>query len=116
MDDKEKLEETFQFIKLIWALFMAALYLTCFIDEYRFPGERSEPLKGEEGIWLIQNVLFFGLMGLGFLADMVHIKIDKSKAFLFLAMSLVLGGLASTIGALQFRIIKKLMIAFGVDV
>lgn len=116
MEDKEKLEETFQFIKLIWALFMAALYLACFIDEYRFPGERSKPLEGEEAIWMVQNVLFFGLMGLGFLADLVQIKIDKTKAFLFLAMSLVLGGLASTIGALQFRIIKKLLMAFGLEV
>ncbi len=116
MEGNEKLEETLQFIKLMWALFMAALYLTCFIDEYRFPGERSKPLDGEEDIWMVQNVLFFGLMGLGFLADLVQIKIDKTKAFLFLAMSLVLGGLASTIGALQFRIIKKLLMAFGVEV
>ncbi len=116
MEDKAKLEETFQFIKMIWALFMAALYITSFIDEYRFPGERTQPLEGEEAIWLVQNVLFFGLMGLGFLADMVQIKIDKGKAFLFLSMSLVLGGLSSTVGALQFRLAKKLLTAFGIEV
>ena len=114
-EDKARLEETLIFLQTIWILFLAALYLTCFYDEYRFPGQKTTPEEGEEVLWLVQNVLFFGMMGLGFLADVVQMRIDRAKAFIFLAASLILGGMASMVGALQFRVVRRAAGFFGFE-
>lgn len=114
-EDKARLEETLTFIQTIWMLFLAALYLTCFYDEYRFPGQRTTPEEGEEILWLVQNVMFFGMMGLGFLADIVQMRIDRGKAFMYLVASLVLGGMASMIGAVQYHVVRRVAGIFGVE-
>ena len=83
------------------------------MNEYHFPGFRDEPLRGEEMFWKVERVLFFGLMAVGFLADIVQLRIDRSKAYLFLFLSLFLGGLSSTFGAYQFRFVSGLFRALG---
>jgi len=104
---KLQLEETLMLLKKIWVLFLVGLYTACLYNEYIFPGIREgEPLEGEV-IWLnIERVLFFGLMGLGLLTDIVHIRIDRSKAFLFLFASLILGGLCSMIAMGQMKVLR----------
>ncbi len=84
-----QVEATLILLKKIWVFFLVMLYAVCLYNEYRFPGARAaEPLEGEAILWKIQRVLFFGLMGLGLLADIVQIRIDRSKAFLYLFASL----------------------------
>ncbi len=104
-----RVEETLILLKKIWVFFLVGLYAACFYNEYRFPGIREgEPLEGEDILLKIQQVLFFGLMGLGLLADIVQIRIDRSKAFLYLFASLVLGGLCNLIAMGQMKLLNFL--------
>ncbi len=101
------MEATLILLKKIWVFFLVGLYAVCLYNEYRFPGVREEePLEGEAILWKIQRVLFFGMMGLGFLADIVQIRIDRSKAFLYLFASLVLGGMCSLIAMGQMKLLN----------
>ena len=90
-----RLEETLILLKKIWVFFLIGLYAVCIYNERIFPGMREEPLEGEMILIKIQRVVFFGLMGLGLLTDIVQIRIDRSKAFLFLFLSLILGGMSN---------------------
>lgn len=108
---QEKIAETLTLLHRIWALFLIAIYFMGFMDEYHFPGNRNEPLPAEAILWDAQRVLFFGLMFVGFLIDLVQMREDRHKAFLFLFLSLILGGFASWISAFQCKIIFQL---FGI--
>ena len=100
-----QVEETLILLKKIWVFFLVVLYAACLYSEYRFPGIREgEPLEGEAVFLKIQRVLFFGLMGLGLLTDIVQIRIDRSKAFLYLFASLMLGGLCNLIAMGQMKL------------
>ena len=103
-----QVEETLILLKKIWVFFLVVLYAACLYNEYRFPGirEEGEPLEGEAILWKIQRVLFFGLMGLGLLTDIVQIRIDRSKAFLYLFASLILGSLCNLIALGQMKLLN----------
>lgn len=102
-----QVEETLILLKKIWVFFLVGLYAVCLYNEFRFPGPREEePLEGEEILWKIERVLFFGLMGLGLLTDIVQIRIDRGKAFIYLFASLLLGGLCSLIAMGQMKIFR----------
>ena len=101
-----QVEETFMLLKRIWVCFLVGLYAICLYNEYRFPGMRKEPLPGEDILWKIERVIFFGLMGLGLLTDIVQIRIDRAKAFLYLFASLILGGLCSPIAVGQVKVFR----------
>jgi len=105
-----QVEETLILLKKIWVFFLVMLYAACLYSEYRFPGVREgEPLEGEAILWKIQRVLFFGLMGLGLLADIVQIRIDRSKAFLYLFASLVLGSLCNLFALGEMKLLNFFM-------
>jgi hypothetical protein len=102
-----QVEETLILLKKIWVFFLVGLYAVCLYNEYRFPGTREgEPLEGEAILWKIERVFFFGLMGLGLLADIVQIRIDRSKAFLYLFASLILGGMCNLIAMGQMKFLN----------
>ena len=102
-----QVEETLILLKKIWVFFLVLLYVACLYSEYRFPGMREEePLEGEAILLKIQRVLFFGLMGLGLLVDIVQIRIDRSKAFLYLFASLILGSLCNLIALGQMKLLN----------
>ncbi|MBI4383330.1 MAG: hypothetical protein HY579_04775 [Nitrospinae bacterium] len=104
--EDQKIVETLDLLKKVWTIFLIGLYLACFMNEKVFPGFRTEPLAGEEFFWKIQRVLFFALMTVGFLIDIAQTRVDRGMAFAFLFLSLVLGGLANYIGAMQFRAVS----------
>jgi hypothetical protein len=105
---QEKLADTLILLKRVWVLFLIAVYFIGFMNEYHFPGMREEPLEGEAILWNVQRVLFFGLMFVGFLVDAVQMREDRQKAFLFLFLSLVLGGLSSWISVIQLQVLSYL--------
>jgi hypothetical protein len=108
---QDKIAETLTLLHRVWALFLIAVYFMGFMDEYHFPGNRKEPLPAEAILWNAQRVLFFGLMFVGFLIDLVQMREDRNKAFLFLLSSLLLGGMASWVSAIQCKIVFQL---FGI--
>jgi hypothetical protein len=106
--NQEEIAETLTLLKRVWVLFLIAVYFVGLMNEYHFPGVREEPLEGESILWNAQRVLFFGLMFVGFLVDVVQMREDRQKAFLFLLLSLVLGSISSWVSAIQFQAISLL--------
>jgi hypothetical protein len=51
----------------------------------------------------VAKVLFWGLLFVFFLIDIVEMRQDKDKAYQFLFLSLVVGGLSATISAMQYQ-------------
>ena len=43
-------------------------------------------------------------MGAGFLIDLVRMREDRNKAFIFLLLSVLLGGFSGGIGAIQYQV------------
>ena len=99
-------EETLILLRQIWTLLLIGLYFACFMNEYYYPGFRSEPLSGEEIFWDIQRVLFFGLLALGALVDIMRLRKKRNNAFQYLLLSFILGGLSGIIGTYQYRIMS----------
>lgn len=98
--------ETQTLLLQVWAMLLIGMYSACFMNEYYYPGFRDQPLAGEEIFWQVQKVLFFGLLGMGFLVDIVQMRADRDKAFQFIFLSLILGGLSGFIGACQFKLVS----------
>ena len=104
-ENKRNEQETLDLILKIWALFLIGLHALGFINESYFPGFRTEPLTQEEIIWKAQRVIFFGILCLGFLTDILQMRIDRGKAYQFLFLSLALGTVSGYLSAYQYKII-----------
>lgn len=104
-ENKRNEQETLDLILKIWAVFIIGLHALGFVDESYFPGFRTEPLAQEEIIWKAQRVIFFGILGLGFLTDILQMRIDRGKAYQFLFLSLILGSVSGYLSAYQYKII-----------
>ncbi len=104
-ENKRNEQETLDLILKIWALFLIGLHALGFVDESHFPGFRTEPLEKEEIIWNAQKVIFFGILCLGFLTDILQMRSERGKAYQFLFLSLVLGTASSYLAAYQYKII-----------
>ena len=53
----------------------------------------------------VSKVIFFGLLFVSFLIDIVEMREDKDKAYQFLFLSLVAGGFSAPVSTLQFKVI-----------
>ena len=107
--DVDKFSETTILLKKIWVVLLIGLYSASFLNEYHFPGPREKPLDGEEVLWQIQQVIFFGLMFLGLLIDLVEMRIDRNRAFRFIIISLVMGGMGNLIGTAHYKIFSGII-------
>ena len=108
-DAREKIEQTEQFMLMLWTTFLIILFVCSFLAEYHFPGEREEVAAGEMILNDLQKLFFFALMGIGFLIDLVRMRENRNNAFVFLLVTLLLGGLSGGIGAMQFQFISHVM-------
>lgn len=57
----------------------------------------------------VGKVLFFGLLFVSFLIDIVEMRENKDKAYQFLFLSLIAGGLSATISAKQYHLLAGLL-------
>ena len=78
-----KLKQTEQFMLMLWAFFLIVLYTCSFLTEYHFPHEEEEMVLGRKVLSDLQRLFFFSLMGVGFLIDLVRMREDRNKAFIF---------------------------------
>ena len=108
-DSKEKLEQTQRFMLMLWTVFLIVLYACSFLTEYHFSGEKEEMAAGEKILNDLQKLFFFALMGMGFLIDLVRMREDQNKAFIFLLLTLLLGGFSGGIGAMQSQFISHVL-------
>ena len=104
-DAGKKIQQTEHFILMLWTVFLIILYVCSFLAEYHFPNKNEEMVAGEIILNDLQKLCFFALMGLGFLMDIVRMRKSKDNAFVFLLLSLLLGGFSGGIGAMQAQFV-----------
>ena len=98
-----KIKQTERFMIVLWAFFLTVLYVCSFLTEYHYPHKEEEIVVGRKILSDLQRLFFFALMGAGFLIDLVRMREDRNKAFIFLLLSLLLGGFSGGIGAIQYQ-------------
>ena len=99
-----KIKQTERLMLMLWSFFLIVLYMCSFLNEYHFPHEEEEMVLGRKVLGDLQRLFFFSLMGLGFLIDLVRMREDRNKAFIFLLLSLFLGGFSGGVGAIQYQV------------
>ena len=99
-----KIKQTERLMLMLWSFFLIVLYMCSFLTEYHFPHEEEEMVLGRKVLGDLQRLFFFSLMGLGFLIDLVRMREDRNKAFIFLLLSLFLGGFSGGVGAIQYQV------------
>ena len=99
-----KIKQTERLMLMLWSFFLIVLYMCSFLTEYHFPHEEEEMVLGRKISGDLQRLFFFSLMGLGFLIDLVRMREDRNKAFIFLLLSLFLGGFSGGLGAIQYQV------------
>ena len=97
------LDETKILLRQVWAFMLMALYGIGFFQE-RAAVLQTEAAQAAESILPdVAKVIFLGLLFVSFLIDIVEMREDKDKAYQFLFLSLIAGGLSATISALQYH-------------
>ena len=96
-----QIEETKELLLKIWAVLLLGLYGVGILHEKMLVQQTLE--ASEEILPDIAKLLFFALMFVSFLVDIVEMREDKNKAYRFLLLSLFLGGLSATISAIQYH-------------
>jgi hypothetical protein len=94
-----KIEETRELLLKVWSVLLLGLYGVGFLHEKMLV---QQTLKAEV-LPDIGRLLFFALMFVSFLIDIVEMREDRNKAYRFLLLSLLLGGLSATISAMQYH-------------
>jgi hypothetical protein len=109
-----KIKQTERFMIGLWAFFLTFLYACSFLAEYHYPYKEEEMVVvGRKILDDLQRLFFFALMGLGFLIDLIRMREDRNKAFIFLLLSLLLGGFSGGIGAIQYKIFNYFLEGVG---
>ena len=91
------LDETKILLRQVWAFMLIGLYGIGGFQEHAV-NLQAEALPAAESILPdVAKVLFFGLLFVSFLIDIVEMREDKDKAYQFLFLSLVVGGMSATI-------------------
>ena len=96
-----QIEETKDLLLKIWTVLLLGLYGVGFLHEKMLVQQTLE--ASEEILPDIAKLLFFALMFVSFLVDIVEMREDRNKAYRFLILSLFLGGLSATISAIQYH-------------
>tara|TARA_Y100000588_G_C13572304_1_gene635120 strand:+ start:143 stop:481 length:339 start_codon:yes stop_codon:yes gene_type:complete len=102
------LEETKILLRRVWAMFLIVLYGIGIFQE-RLVILQVDAVQPVESILPdVAKVIFFGLIFVSFLIDIVEMREDKNKAYRYLLLSLITGGLSAPVGALQYRVMAWL--------
>ncbi len=96
-----KIKQTEHFMLMLWVFFLIVIYVCSFLTEYYYQLESIKVAAGEKILNDLKGVFFFALMGMGFLVDLVRMRENKNKAYIFLFLSLLLGSFSGGIGAIQ---------------
>ena len=103
------LDETKILLRQVWAFMLMGLYGIGVFQE------RALTLKAEAAQVIesilpdVAKVLFLGLLFVSLLIDLVEMREDKDKAYQFLFLSLIAGGLSATISAMQYHALVEIL-------
>ena len=103
------LDETKILLRQVWAFMLMGLYGIGVFQE-RAVTLQVEAAQATESILPdVAKVLFLGLLFVSFLIDLVEMREDKDKAYQFLFLSLIAGGLSATISAMQYHALAGIL-------
>ena len=103
------LDETKILLRQVWAFMLMGLYSIGFFQE-RALTLQAEAAQATDSIFPdVAKVLFLGLLFVSLLIDLVEMREDKDKAYQFLFLSLIAGGLSATISAMQYHALVEIL-------
>ena len=102
-----QIEQTKELLLKVWTVLLMGLYGVGFLREKMLMQKALETT--EDVLPDIAKLLFFALMFVSFLIDIVEMRENKDKAYLFLLLSLILGGLSATFSAMQYHALTSVM-------
>ena len=96
------MDQTRGMLLKVWSVLLMGLYGVGFIREKML----AQPVEALNVDLLpdVATLFFFSLMFVAFLIDIVEMRENKEKAYRFLFLSLMLGGLSATISAMQYHV------------
>ena len=103
------LDETKILLRQAWTFMLMGLYGIGVFQE-RAVTLQAEAAQATESILPdVAKVLFLGLLFVSLLIDLVEMREDKDKAYQFLFLSLIAGGLSATISAMQYHALVEIL-------
>ena len=103
------LDETKILLRQVWTFMLMGLYGIGVFQE-RAVTLQAEAAQATESILPdMAKVLFLGLLFVSLLIDLVEMREDKDKAYQFLFLSLIAGGLSATISAMQYHALVEIL-------
>ena len=103
------LDETKILLRQVWAFMLMGLYGIGVFQE-RAVTLQAEAAQATESILPdVAKVLFLGLLFVSLLIDLVEMRENKDKAYQFLFLSLIAGGLSATISAMQYHALVEIL-------
>ena len=103
------LDETKILLRQVWTFMLMGLYGIGVFQE-RAVTLQAEAAQATESILPdMAKVLFLGLLFVSLLIDLVEMREDKDKAYQFLFLSLIAGGLSATISAMQYHALLEIL-------
>ena len=103
------LDETKLLLRQVWTFMLMGLYGIGVFQE-RAVTLQAEASQATESILPdVAKVLFLGLLFVSLLIDLVEMREDKDKAYQFLFLSLIAGGLSATISAIQYHALVEIL-------
>ncbi len=102
------LDETKILLRQVWAFMLMALYGIGVFQERAVAIQAGVVQAAESILPDVAKVIFFGLLFVSFLIDIVEMRENKDKAYQFLFLSLIAGGLSATISAMQYHALVRI--------
>ena len=103
------LDETKILLRQVWTFMLMGLYGIGIFQE-RGVTLQAEAAQATEFILPdVAKVLFLGLLFVSLLIDLVEMRKDKDKAYQFLFLTLIAGGLSATISAMQYHALVEML-------
>jgi hypothetical protein len=103
------LDETKILLRQVWAFMLMGLYGIGVFQERALTLQAEAAQATESILPDMAKVLFLGLLFVSLLIDLVEMREDKDKAYQFLFLSLIAGGLSATVSAMQYHALVEIL-------
>ena len=102
------LEESKILLRQVWTFLLMGLYGIGIFQERSVVLQTAAAQAAESIFSDMAKVIFFALIFVSFLIDIVEMREDKNRAYQFLFLSLVAGGFSATISAVQYNVLARI--------
>jgi len=102
-----QVEQTKELLLKVWTVLLLSLYGVGFLHEKMLMQKTVEATT--DVLLDIAKLFFFALMFVSLLIDILEIRENKDKAYRFLLLSLILGGLSATFSAMQYHALSSVL-------